>query len=672
MKKKEYVKKAQEKFNAGEFEELLKLSDDALKEDINNEDAYYWKGNALYELGKYEKAIKSYEMVIKLNPKNIETYNNIGNAFSGLKDFKNACKYYSKALKIDPDYRDAIFNKGLTLFDLESYEDAIKFFNKCLKLDPEDYKSHFHKGLSYLCCDKSDKALNCLDNAISINPKSAEAWHFKGVMLQILNDFNSSLKYFDKALELDPNYLDAYIEKGRSLYFEKKDDKALNSFEKALELDPKNILALYYMGNIYYDKNEFKKALEYYNECIKIDSDCERAWYKKGLILNDNEEFKEALECFMKSVEINPLDAESLLEIANVLRLMDKIDESNEAYEKFVKTVKDNKISDLYLKARRVVEYLNWLKENGEVVTFSPRDEPQYWQWVTKPEYFLEYDGSEREALNPNKKNRVVYNEPGSWWTCHKDTRAGDLVLLYRAGEKDGKIYRDIKYLIMATSDAYPINDITNIENWHYGCEYLSLFKFENSLTFDEIKKDPYLHEWNAFKKNFQGISFKTEESIWKHLTDVLIDKNPEYKTFLDKFDRRKIMAKIIDEKEVEDELAKKIDILEDFGYKLKNPKQQKPCTGDGGYIDILAEDKKTGEYVVIELKVVRASREVFGQISSYMGWVMKHLSNKKPIKGIVISPGYDSKFASSLLTNPLIEHIELSEILAKLGMKLL
>ncbi len=357
------------------------------------------------------------------------------------------------------------------------------------------------------------------------------------------------------------------------------------------------------------------------------------------------------------------------MEIGEVFHSMGKIDKTKEAYRKFVKTVRDNKISDLYFEANRINEYLNWIEKTGGKVTINVRDEPQFWQWVTKPEYFLEEDGTERESLNPKNKYDVSDIEPASWWTCHKDTRAGDLALLYRAGKKNGVIYRDIKYLILAASDAYPINDISNIKNWHYGCEYLPLYKFENPITFDEIKSDPYFDEWNAYNKNFQGISFKIEDHIWKHLTDVLIDKNPEYKKFLDKFDWVKIMDKILDEIKIEKKLNNNIGILKDLGYELKNPERQKLCEGDGGFIDILAQDKKTGEYVVIELKVVRATREVFGQISAYMGWVMKNLSNGKVIKGIVISPSYDTKFASARLTNPKIKHIELSEVLNKLEM---
>ena len=89
------------------------------------------------------------------------------------------------------------------------------------------------------------------------------------------------------------------------------------------------------------------------------------------------------------------------------------------------------------------------------------------------------------------------------------------------------------------------------------------------------------------------------------------------------------------------------------------------------GIIDLLCKDKNLGNYIVIELKIDKANRKAFGQISGYMGWVMEHKRTDKAVKGIVISRGYDNKFRAALKTNPNIDHLELSEILSELGMKL-
>ena len=66
------------------------------------------------------------------------------------------------------------------------------------------------------------------------------------------------------------------------------------------------------------------------------------------------------------------------------------------------------------------------------------------------------------------------------------------------------------------------------------------------------------------------------------------------------------------------------------------------------GPIDILARDKKTGEYVVIELKKGRSADKVFGQLSRYMGWVKKNLSKEAPVRGIIVGSSIDDKLVAA------------------------
>lgn len=68
----------------------------------------------------------------------------------------------------------------------------------------------------------------------------------------------------------------------------------------------------------------------------------------------------------------------------------------------------------------------------------------------------------------------------------------------------------------------------------------------------------------------------------------------------------------------------------------------------DIGPIDILAKDKKTGSYVVIELKKGQTSDDTVGQIARYMGWVEDKL-NDKNVRGVIIAKGFDKKLEYAL-----------------------
>ena len=94
------------------------------------------------------------------------------------------------------------------------------------------------------------------------------------------------------------------------------------------------------------------------------------------------------------------------------------------------------------------------------------RIERQYRVWVTKPEFYAEADGRDRDDLDP-----ALAPDFDGWWRCHKDTRKGDFIFLYRTAPR-----KDVPYFIQAASDAYSLVDdeFAQKHGWHYGFDYLS------------------------------------------------------------------------------------------------------------------------------------------------------------------------------------------------------
>lgn len=290
------------------------------------------------------------------------------------------------------------------------------------------------------------------------------------------------------------------------------------------------------------------------------------------------------------------------------------------------------------------------------------QDDRKYWVWVTRPEYYLDEWGNDREDLDPT--NNI---DSDGWWTCHKNTKKGDLILLYRSAIK-----RDIGYLIQAESDAYFIgdDDYAVERGWDYGCDQRVLFKFESPLTLQEIRENPYLQDWTAFRGNFQKRVYEIPASHWQRLNNLLSEKNIGFNGFLQNLQKTIVAKSILLEEELEDALVEDLSLLNPFGYDLELYKskdgisgRQLVCKGNGGRIDLLCYDKTKTQYVVIELKNVRAGQNTFGQICNYVGWVQERIAKDKSVIGLVISRGYDTKFQSSMKITDKILHLSLEDI---------
>ena len=284
-----------------------------------------------------------------------------------------------------------------------------------------------------------------------------------------------------------------------------------------------------------------------------------------------------------------------------------------------------------------------------------------YWVWVTGPDYYFDEDGYDREELDPDS------DEAWFTWTCHKDTQPGDLVFLYRTTPK-----KDLGYLIQAESSAYSNGDEEEMKKgWDYMCECKFLYKFADPVTINDLREDPGLDDWGPMRANFRRKVFKVSPDDWHKLTRLAARHNPDFEEFIGYVEQQEVARVVLREEQLEDALANNLDRLAPFGYDLElyndpdtaKTGRQLVCQGEGGRIDLLCYDRKNDQYVVIELKNVRAECPVFAQISRYIGWVKKRIADNQPVIGIVISRGTDPKFESARSITDCVRQIDLSKL---------
>lgn len=294
----------------------------------------------------------------------------------------------------------------------------------------------------------------------------------------------------------------------------------------------------------------------------------------------------------------------------------------------------------------------------------SGDSERQFWLWVTGPTYYLDEDGSDREELDPSREA-----DTEGWWTCHKDTQKGDLALLWRTAPK-----KDIGYLIQTTSDSYSIADdeYAAEQDWDYGCDYQVFYKFDDPVTIRDLRDDPYFDDWGPLRQKFRRRSFPILERFWNRLNRLASDRNPGYRTFIEqRVQEQPVLERIEREEQLEETLVNNLGLLEKFDYDLELytdaatgvTGRQLICKGNGGRIDLLCYDRKGKQYVVVELKNVRASQNTFGQVANYVGWVQDRIAGRSPVIGLVISRGYDTRFESSRRVTDRIFQLNLEQL---------
>lgn len=130
----------------------------------------------------------------------------------------------------------------------------------------------------------------------------------------------------------------------------------------------------------------------------------------------------------------------------------------------------------------------------------------------------------------------------------------------------------------------------------------------------------------------------------------------------------RNFKRMLITEKALEDAIQANFDqFSKNIGRNLKLLGRQYATTV--GPIDLLAQDRATKQYVVIELKKGRSADKVFGQLSRYMGWVRKNLAKGCDVAGIIVGSVIDDKLRAARDAHP-STNVDLVEYESRLSVR--
>ena len=111
-------------------------------------------------------------------------------------------------------------------------------------------------------------------------------------------------------------------------------------------------------------------------------------------------------------------------------------------------------------------------------------------------------------------------------WGANPNTRAGDIVLMYRTAP-----YSDIAYLFRAKSDVRPTPQ-TNTWKWDFGVELGDKVDLHNPVSLKSLRDQPALQEWGLLHANMQGAMRRQkgiqEEGQWESFRGLLVAWNPD------------------------------------------------------------------------------------------------------------------------------------------------
>lgn len=288
------------------YDKTIKEYFEAIKQNPQDDKAYYNLGNAYYANKQYKEALEQYQKASKIKPEAVY-YSLIGDVYRALNNLNEAMKNYEEALKINPKSDWANNGLGNAYFSKGDYDNAIKFYTKAIDISPNPVY-YTNIGDSYRNKKDMDKAILYYEEAIGSNSEYVPAHNALGVVYYSKGEYDKAIEHYRNAISIDKkNNKESFIYYANlgNAYSAKKDwDEAIKNYMAAIRIEPNDDLSYNGLGNTYFGMGLYSHAIEQYQKAIAINPDRYPIYYSNiGDALRRLKRWNDAIEYYRKAID---------------------------------------------------------------------------------------------------------------------------------------------------------------------------------------------------------------------------------------------------------------------------------------------------------------------------------------------------------------------------------
>ncbi len=191
-----------------QYQKALDAFNGVLKLDVQNADAYFYKGMIYKESGDTAKAISNFQTTVETDPDYYDAYMQLGTIYSAKKD-PVAIKYFDNAITVNDTSTEAHYAKAKFYQDNGKIADAIDYYKKIIERSPQDADAIYNLATIYFGIDSIEKAYRFYDLCTKQAPAKAMGYYGKGLCAEELKKYDEAVSFYTQALNLNPDLKDA-------------------------------------------------------------------------------------------------------------------------------------------------------------------------------------------------------------------------------------------------------------------------------------------------------------------------------------------------------------------------------------------------------------------------------------------------------------------------------
>lgn len=232
------VSSAQDRHEAGEYEQALTELDLALTLEPRLPAAYLVGAQSLAELGRVAEALEHCKLALELDAQNTEAYLARAGILARSERYEAASLDYTRALELDPALERALLGRAQCSAYLGRLDSVVRDCSRALEFDPTLAEALEQRAFAFKELGQIQESVADATRALELDPSRPRSWAIRGQCRSHLGDLEQALSDFEQAVRLGPQDGEPLV--GRGIVQGKlgRSARALEDLTLAIELLP--------------------------------------------------------------------------------------------------------------------------------------------------------------------------------------------------------------------------------------------------------------------------------------------------------------------------------------------------------------------------------------------------------------------------------------------------
>lgn len=406
--------------------------------------------------------------------------------------------------KQHPDATSIEIRRAKYFFTDGRIREAYELLNKIEKLEPSNHEVYLIKGMILIMDKRYNEAQDCFKLAIEkADGDLDEIYYTIAVSLETARQYKQAMRYFKKAYkESGDNDIELLYDLAYCSDKAGYSDDSVRYYHQYLDKNPFSQFAWFNLGVNYNNQEKYYRSIEAFDYALTIDPEYVMAMQGKADSLVQMEQYQEAINFYKRSIELSEEDSETLCEIGECYRMLDKPDTAVDYYNRSLKL--DEQYADAWFglgiikyEENNIVESIVQIKHAIKIAPYNS----DYWYALGLSCREISFKEDAEEAFE--KALKLFPYDSDVWltyaemkYTSGEVERAIEVLL---SADKYNKDTAKIKFKLAAYH--FKTTDISSALN--YFQEGMKINKSESSDFFESCPEAQSLDEFNVILSKF-------------------------------------------------------------------------------------------------------------------------------------------------------------------------